>query len=99
MSPQDTRALLLALKTTDYQFLGIRPADATPAESPCIVLQEHSANDLSYAPVTAGQVWPQCSEWALIGSDERLTLTTPGSVPTMHALRQPATVATFTTHA
>jgi hypothetical protein len=97
MSPKDTRALMTALHTNDHAHLGIRPADATPAESPCVLMGGATANDLSYALVTAGQVWPDCEDWALIGSDEVEQLASPGDVPTMHALRSPDTLATFAT--
>lgn len=99
MSPDETRALLQALRQVDHTYVGVRPADATPAEAPCIILGGRTANDLSYALVTAGQVWPDCTAWALIGSDEKLKISDPEWPPTMHALRMPATLAPFTTTA
>lgn len=97
MSAEETRALLQALRQVDHTYVGIRPADATPAEAPCIILGGRNVNDLSYALVTAGQEWPACTAWVLIGSDEKLKLSNPEWPPTMHALRMPATLATFAT--
>jgi hypothetical protein len=99
MTPSDTRNLLAALTTADYQFVGVRPADATPKESPCIILDGRTANALSYAMVAAGQAWPECTNWALIGSDQQIAIRSPHETPLMHALRQPATLTTFTTTA
>ena len=65
MTPAETRQLLIALRKQDHRHVGVRPADATPAEAPCIVLDEPTANALGYAMVTAGQVWPDCEEWVL----------------------------------
>jgi hypothetical protein len=97
MSPADTRALLQQLRTSPHRYLAIRPSDATPAEAPGILLQDRTANDLSYACTTAGQVWPQCEQWDLIGSDELLNLKGKDWVPTMRALRMPEKLASFNT--
>jgi hypothetical protein len=99
VNPADTRTLLQTLRASTHRYIGIRPADATPTEAPCIVLQERTANDLAYACTTAGQVWPECQGWALIGSDEQLVRNDPTWPPTMHALRMPVTLATFRTTA
>ena len=103
MTPTETRTLMQALRNSDHAFLGIRPADATPAEAPCIVLQGATANDLSYALVTAGQHWPECTEWNLIGSDEELSIAQPwnadGTPSDLRALRMPDTLASFETGA
>jgi hypothetical protein len=97
MSPTDTRALMVALRTADYKYLAVRPADAVPKTAPAIVLSGSTANDLAYAMVTAGQVWPQCVAWTLIGSDQMAQLSGADWAPTMHALQMPATLTTFTT--
>lgn len=97
MSPTDTRALLNRLRISAHRYLAIRPLDATPAEAPAILIQDRNATALAYACTTAGQVWPQCEEWVLIGSDELLMLRGADWVPTMRALRMPETLATFTT--
>jgi hypothetical protein len=99
MSPTATRELLRQLRTASHRYIGIRPVDATPAEAPCITLDGRTANDLAYACTTAGQVWPQCQQWVLIGSDQALVLRGADWPPTMRALRMPATLATFQTTA
>ena len=93
----DTRALMVALHYNDHAYLAVRPTDATPAEAPGIVLGGSTANDLSYAMITAGQHWPDCTAWDLIGSDEQMTLHVKGWPPTMHAFRKPLVLASFAT--
>jgi len=97
MTPTDTRAVLAALRASDHKYMGIRPADATPTEAPCIILGDASANALQYALSTASDQWPDCTDWELIGSDEALGLQGADWPPTMDALRMPATLATFAT--
>ena len=101
MTHEETRALMQALARSDHRFLGIRPADATPAEAPCIVLDAAkggaSANTLGDALLLAANYWPACTKWALIASDNQLHLTQPDWPPRMHCLEMPATLTTFTT--
>jgi hypothetical protein len=96
MTTAETRQVLEAL-ATDYAYIGIRPEDATPAEAPCILLNDHNVNGLQYALASAVDRWQTCQQWALIGSDEMLHLIDPTWPPTLRAFRQPAQLATFTT--
>ena len=95
MTPTDTRQVLQALQRSDHKYIAIRPADSTPQEAPAIVLSEPTANALAYAMNTAGENWPDCSAWSLIGSDELLLQIDPSWPPTMRALRTPVEIATF----
>jgi hypothetical protein len=99
MTTQQTRSILAALHLADYAYLGVRPKDSTPPEAPAIILDGRTATDLAYAMATAGEQWPECEAWELIGSDEQMIRTDPRWQPTMHALRTPATLATFSTAA
>jgi hypothetical protein len=97
MNPATTRELLALLRDTSHRYTAIRPADATPAEAPGILIGGHAANDLAYAFDDAGEQWPQCQQWALIGSDELLIRIDPTWPPRMRSLRMPDTLATFAT--
>jgi hypothetical protein len=59
-----------ALHENDHAYVGIRPADATPAASaPAFILQEQTLGGFSYQLEAAANYWPKCSKWALIASD------------------------------
>jgi hypothetical protein len=90
-----SRAAAVASRS-DHTYLGIRPADATPAESPAaIVEQPHEERDIVYALAIAVQHWPECSRWALVGSDETLARQAANLPPRVLGLRKPAQLMTF----
>jgi hypothetical protein len=97
MTIDDTRTLITAVQQCDYAYMGIRPADATPAEAPCIMLADATANAVADALAAASEEWPDCNQWALIGSDEQLIRANPQWPPRMRAFREPAQLATFST--
>ena len=95
MTPQEIRVLLQHLQTSDHLYYAIRPADATPAEAPGILLHGASANDLAFAVDAAAAIWPNATTWALIAGDELLQRTGDDGPPDMAALQMPETLATF----
>ena len=97
MTPDETRALAQALVHADHRFLGVRPLDADPTEAPCFVMAEPTFGSFQYALQTAGEYWTDCTQWALIGSDEQLAIRSDDWPPRLFALRMPVTLTTFTT--
>jgi len=88
-------AALRAIASSDHAYIGIRPADATPAESPCIILDGTGSTDLDSAEAAAGNEWPDAKQWSLIASDEALIRKDPTWPPRMRALRAPITLTTY----
>jgi len=97
MSSDDSASAMKALRLSDYAYIGVRPADEQPAEGPTVILGDHDADGLAYALAQARHVWPDCEAWALVGSDEKMIRTDPTWAPSVHALRTPQQLATFTT--
>jgi len=94
MTPPETRNALIALRT-DHAYIAVRPADATPAEAPAFLVEQHTVQSLDYAWAEARDRWPECPRWAIIASDELLHLKDPTWPPTLRALRSPITLTTF----
>jgi hypothetical protein len=97
ISPQAIREVLAALRAGSHRYMAIRPADATPANAPGIVVPGQTASDLAFACDAAGEQWPDCQAWCLIGSDEQLVEIGDDWPPGMRALQMPVTLATFST--
>jgi hypothetical protein len=95
--PQAIRDVLAALRSGSHRYMAIRPADATPANAPGIIVPGRSAADLAYACDGAGEQWPHCQAWCLIGSDEQLAEIGDDWPPGMRALQMPVTLANFST--
>lgn len=94
MTPQELRATLQALRASDHAFKGIRPADATPADTPAFVLNDDTVGSLDYAASEAADYWPECSQWNLIASDDQLGA--KGDFPPgMLMLQTPVVLAKF----
>lgn len=90
------RAVLEAIRTSDHAYLGVRPQDATPPSSPAMILPSADVQGLSYACDAAGQHWPSCTMWTLIGSDSEMARQDPKWPAGMRALEKPADLAAFT---
>lgn len=97
MTATETRAVLVALRTTDHTYIAVRPMDSTPPEAPGFLLSDHTANDLQDALYAAEARWPDCTMWELIGSDQML-LVRPDLPPDLRSFRQPVVIATFGGH-
>ena len=95
MTQPEARAIRSTLKLSDLPYLLIRPADATPAEAPGILLADKTAAGIAYALAAAAEAWPNCERWALIGTAELLERADPAWPPTMRAPRTPAQLLTF----
>lgn len=94
MTPQQLRTILQALRASDHAYKGVRPADATPAEAPAFILQDGTVGSLDYAASAAADFWPQCKQWELIASDERIGQAADWPAG-LYALKAPTTLATF----
>jgi len=88
-------AALRAIASSDHAYIGIRPADATPAESPCIILDGTTTEDLDTAEAAAANQWPDAKQWAIIASDETTIKRDPTWPPRMRALRAPVTLTSY----
>ena len=95
MNPDELRKVLVALTQSDHKYKGVRPADATPANAPCVILPGDTAAAFSYAANEAGGFWPECSTWSLIGGDEQLLDIDPRWSPNMRMLREPDELTGF----
>jgi hypothetical protein len=112
MTPTENSAIVHALSSEDHAYIGIRPADATPATTaPAFVLTDHTEASFSYQLACARLYWPGCTRWALIGSDQISQEHSdhmlnefqpgepapPGVPPTLRTLASAAVLTTFET--
>lgn len=96
MTVEDMRNVLAAIRTSDHAYIGVRPQDATPPSAPAFILPSPDANGLSMACDAAGERWPICTAWTLIGSDTEEARQDPEWPPGMRSLEKPDDLASFT---
>lgn len=93
----EMRPILAAIAKSDHKYIGIQPQDAVPPATPSILLYGHHNAGLKMALAGARIQWPQCTEWAVIGSDERNKVQQQTWPPDMWILMGPVAITTFAT--